>query len=268
MFRDEYPCLFLSHSWFLCVHVLLPMKPLPSVSQTRDAPDACLPSGNWLQQVGPRLRSLGVAPVTGTILSMPVFFVAYFWLLNHPLFPITTIPLTAVDRMIGFWPEALPLYVSLWLYVVLPACVFEKPSRARILRSGGSRAQRDRLWIFLFWPTALPKFEIDWSLHPTFAFLKGVDATGNAFPSMHVAFAVFTAVWCRRLLREMGARCLVRALNWLWCLGILYSTIALRQHVALDVLAGAALGVIVAALHLRILYGKKVDEHSTLNAER
>jgi membrane-associated phospholipid phosphatase len=38
----------------------------------------------------------------------------------------------------------------------------------------------------------------------------------------------------------------VRALNWIWCLGILYSTVATRQHVFLDVLAGAALGAVIA----------------------
>jgi membrane-associated phospholipid phosphatase len=233
---------------------LLPMKPLQPVSQTRDAPAARLPSGNWLQQVGPRLCTLWVAKVTGTILSMPMFFIVYFWLLNHPLFPITTIPLTAVDRMIGFWPEALPFYVSLWLYVVLPPAFLKN---RRELGSYGLAViglSVIGFGIFLFWPTASPKFEMNWSQHPTFAFLKTVDASGNACPSLHVAFAVFTAIWCRHLLREMGAGCLVRALNWLWCLGILYSTIALRQHVALDVLAGAALGAAVAALHLCILY--------------
>jgi membrane-associated phospholipid phosphatase len=68
-----------------------------------------------------------------------------------------------------------------------------------------------------------------------------------------VAFAVFSAVWLERLGRQMSAGRVVRALNWLWCLGILYSTVAIRQHVALDVLAGAALGTTVAVVHLRLL---------------
>jgi membrane-associated phospholipid phosphatase len=86
-----------------------------------------------------------------------------------------------------------------------------------------------------------------------FAFFKTADAPGNACPSLHAAFAVFTAVWIEHLLREMRAGRLVRALNWLWCLGILYSTLAVRQHVALDALSGAVLGATVAALHLRAL---------------
>ena len=51
----------------------------------------------------------------------------------------------------------------------------------------------------------------------------------------------------------MGAGRTVGALNGLLCLGILYSTVAIRQHVVLDVLAGAGLGAIAAGLHLRWL---------------
>jgi membrane-associated phospholipid phosphatase len=94
---------------------------------------------------------------------------------------------------------------------------------------------------------------VDWSRHAAFDFLQAVDASGNACPSLHVAFAVFTAIWFGRLGRQMGVGRSVRALNWLWCAGILYSTVAVRQHVALDVLAGAGLGAIVAAAHLRWL---------------
>ena len=39
--------------------------------------------------------------------------------------------------------------------------------------------------------------------------------------------------------------------NWAWCIGIVYSTLATLQHVAVDVLAGLALGVVAAYLSLR-----------------
>ena len=99
----------------------------------------------------------------------------------------------------------------------------------------------------------MPPPDVDWSQHPAFAVLQSIDASGNACPSLHVAFAVFTAVWFERLWRQMGAGRLVRVFNWLWCLGILYSTVAIRQHVSLDVLTGAVLGATVAVVHLRML---------------
>jgi membrane-associated phospholipid phosphatase len=86
------------------------------------------------------------------------------------------------------------------------------------------------------------------------SFLKTMDVAANACPSLHAAFAVFTAIWLERQLRELHVGRLVRALNWLWCLGILYSTLATRQHVALDTLAGAALGAVIALLHIGALH--------------
>lgn len=216
-------------------------------------PSSVPPDVGWLHQIGARVLTWWPAKMIGTTLGMIAFFIVYFWLLRHPLYPPTIMPLTAVDRLISFWPGALPLYLSLWFYVSLaPALLIDR----RELVSYGLAAvglSVIGLGIFLFWPTAVPRPEVDWSQHPAVAFLKSADASGNACPSLHVAFAVFTAVWFERLLRQMGAGRLVRALNWLWCLGILYSTVAIRQHVSLDVFAGTGLGLGVAAVHLRWL---------------
>ena len=83
------------------------------------------------------------------------------------------------------------------------------------------------------------------------AFLKSRDLALNACPSMHVAFAVFSAPWLARALREMHAARWLHVLNVAWCLAIVWSTIATRQHVFIDVVCGALLGGAIAALHLR-----------------
>src|SRR6185295_988673 len=112
-----------------------------------------------------------------------------------------------------------PLYLSLWLYVSLaPALLTDR----RELASYGIATvvlSTIGLTIFLLWPTAVPTSDIIWSQHPSFAFLQSVDASGNACPSLHVAFAVFTAAWFERLLRAMGAGRSARVVNWLWCVG-------------------------------------------------
>jgi membrane-associated phospholipid phosphatase len=191
-----------------------------------------------------------LAKALGTILSMIVFFTAYFWVLRHPLRPFAIMPLTWADRWIVFRPETLPLYFSLWVYLSLaPALLTD----GRELISYGVAAvimSVIGLGIFLILPTAVPPTIVDWSLHPGFGFLKSADAAGNACPSLHVAFAVFSAAWMGRLLRLMGAGWVIRTLNVIWCLGIVYSTMATRQHVFLDVLAGAALGAAVAWVHI------------------
>lgn len=212
-----------------------------------------LPEGQrdvgWVQRVLTRWP----AKMLGTTLGMTAFFVAYFWLLKHPLDPVAIMPLTAVDHLIGFQPWALPLYLSLWFYVSLaPALLIDD---RELVSYGVATAILSVIGLgtFFFWPTAIPRPDVDWSQHSAFAFLQAADAAGNACPSLHVAFAVFTAIWFGRILPRMNAGRTIRALNWLWCAGILYSTIAIRQHVALDVLAGAFLGAAVAVAHLRLL---------------
>jgi membrane-associated phospholipid phosphatase len=209
--------------------------------------------GDFVSPAGARLLAFWPAKMIGTTLGTAAFFAAYFWLLRNPIHPPAIVPLTFVDRLVGFWPGALPVYFSLWFYVPLaPALIVDRRELiAYGLAAAGLAAIG--LGIFLFWPTAVPRGDIAWSQHPCFLFLKSVDASGNACPSLHVAFAVFTAAWFERLLRQMGARRLVHALNWLWSAGILYSTVGTRQHVSLDVLAGAALGAVVAIVNLRLL---------------
>ena len=211
------------------------------------------PDVGWLEDVGARMRTFWPAKLFGTLLGMVAFFGVYFWLLRHPRYPLTTVALTAVDRSIGFQPGAVFVYLSLWFYVSLaPALLVD---RLELVSYGLAAAALSGFGfvVFFLWPTAVPRPDVDWPQSSAFAFLKSVDASGNACPSMHAAFSVFTAVWFARLLRQMGAGRLLRVCNWLWCLGILYSTVAIRQHVVLDLLAGAVLGAAVAAVPMRLL---------------
>jgi hypothetical protein len=185
-----------------------------------------------------------------TTAAMTLFFVAYFTVMRHPLFPAVTMPLTALDRAIPFAPASLVLYASLWFYVSLAPALIVDASRLWHYLAAAAVLAGLGLAIFLFFPTLIPSPDIDWTAHPAFGFLKGIDATGNACPSLHVAFAIFTGAWFQRLLGEMDAGPVARTFNWLWCAGIVYSTVAVRQHVVWDVVAGALLGAAVAALHL------------------
>lgn len=201
-------------------------------------------------QLRERVAYCWVSKMCGTTVGMTLFFIAYFWVLSHPVYPVTVMPLTIVDDWIDFQPAALPLYLSLWIYVSLaPALLLDR----RELISYGIAAgvlSLIGLGIFYRWPTMVPIPDINWLDHPSVSFLKNVDASGNACPSLHVAFAVFTALWFQRILRGMRAIPALHWLNWTWCLGIIYSTVAIRQHVAWDVVGGIALGLLVVIAHI------------------
>ena len=182
-----------------------------------------------------------------------VFFLGYFHLLQHPVGPVTQMPLTALDHWIPFTPAALGVYVSLWIYTGIPAGLM--PSLRHLIIYGlwiGSMCAAG-LAVFYAFPTAVPApaLPVDVALHPGFALLQGVDSAGNAFPSLHVASALFSAFWIERILHQVAAPAWLRALNWLWLGLIVYSTLAIKQHVVLDVAAGMALAALFAWPSLR-----------------
>jgi len=205
----------------------------------------------WYRQAAAVIFRHMVIKGIGTPIFIGVFFGAYFYLLKHPAYPITVMPITWPDRLIGFQPQALPLYLSLWVYVSLPPALLA--TRRELYGYGLAIAATclAGLIVFYFWPTVIPAVDIDWSRYHDVEFLKNLDAAGNACPSLHVATAVFSGVWLHHLLRRNGAPQWVLICNGLWCIGILYSTLATRQHVAVDVLAGLVLGVLAAGLSLR-----------------
>jgi membrane-associated phospholipid phosphatase len=187
----------------------------------------------------------------GTALFIGLFFGAYFYLLKHPAHPTTVMPITLLDRLIGFQPLALPIYISLWVYVSLPPALLATRRGLygyAIAMAGTCLAG---LIVFYFWPTAVPTADIDWARYPGVEFLKSMDASGNACPSLHAATAVFSGIWLHHLLRRFGAPRWILGFNWVWCIGIVYSAVATRQHVAVDVLSGLVLGVPAACLSLR-----------------
>jgi membrane-associated phospholipid phosphatase len=208
------------------------------------------PARPWTTELGSRMRENFFLKAVGTTVWVWVFFIGYFHMLRHPVHPVVVMPLTWLDHVVPFQPEALVPYLSLWLYVgiapglqrgFLPLVVYGLWAGALCVAG---------LSIFYFWPTQIPPMAID-PTAPGFALLQGIDAAGNACPSMHVAISMFTVVWVEHVLRGARAPALLRLLNLAWFLAIAWSTLAVKQHVALDVLAGAALGAVFAAASLR-----------------
>ena len=209
------------------------------------------PDSPWHRQVAATIPMHPYLKGIGTTVFISLFFVAYFYVLKHPAYPPTVMPAIWLDRVIGFQPLALPVYLSLWLYVSLLPAFFS--ARAELYRYGLSMMLMcvTGLCIFYFWPTAAPAPDIDWSRYPDMDFLKNIDAAGNACPSLHVATAFFSGIWFHHLMRRFGGPAWILMINWIWCMAIVYSTVAVRQHVAVDAIAGLLLGGVAAWLSLR-----------------
>lgn len=206
----------------------------------------------WQHQVAAVIFKHVYLKAIGTTVFITLFFNVYFYLLKNPAYPITEMPLTWLDSQIGIQPLALPIYLSMWFYVSLPPALLA--TRRELLFYGMAIAATclAGLLAFYFWPTVVPAANVDWHQFPEMNFLKSIDAAGNACPSLHVATATFSGVWLHHLLRRFGGPPWIILLNWAWCVGIAYSTLATRQHVVLDVFGGLLLGLLTAWVSLRI----------------
>jgi len=206
----------------------------------------------WTHELGRRVRTLFVLKMLANLSGIAAFFYAYFWIMRHPLSAATVIPVTWIDDLVPFSPQSFFLYASLWVYVALGS-LFTKDGRELAAWAAACFSMIIvGLGIFMALPTKVPDFAVDWSQYPSLAFLKGVDASGNALPSLHAAFAVFTAVVLHGQLTAVRAPRAVLACSVLWCLGIVYSAMATRQHLALDIIAGAVLAGAVSIAYLAV----------------
>lgn len=176
------------------------------------------------------------------------FFQGYFLLLRYPHAEVAVMPLTWLDHVTPMqWWAWIP-YLSLWFYTCLPPAFMPALRPLAYYGLAVGLTCLAGLLCFYLWPTVIPPFE-----RPPgtgLALLEGVDTAGNACPSLHVAIAFYSAFWLQAQLRAVGFGRGWQAMNWFWCALIVYSTMATKQHVFIDVLGGLLLGGAGALLAL------------------
>lgn len=210
-----------------------------------------LPPASWPRAALRRLLALWPLKLVGISAGISLFFVLYFWAARSPQAAVTVMPVIALDRWFTLREELLPVYASLWVYVSLAPAFCARGGELARYTLRAALMSAIGFAFYLFYPSAVPDFGVDWSQYASLQFLRAGDASRNAFPSLHVSFAVLTCHVLARQLRELEVPAVWRWVNLAWCIGIAYSTIAIRQHVVVDVVGGLVLGIVVAALPLR-----------------
>ena len=228
----------------------------PSAAAMNRLPDPLLAAAApppWTAEIWQRMRRHFLLKLVGTTVFTWLFFIGYLHLLRQPVYAVVVMPLTALDRLIPFQPVTLFAYLSLWFYVGIAPGLQLSFRELLVYGLWIAALCLTGLGIFYAWPTAVPPLALDVSGFAGFGVLKGVDAAGNACPSLHVAVAIFTAIWIEHVLRQARAPLALRAVNIAWFALIAWSTLAIKQHVVLDVVAGALLGIAFAlpSLHWR-----------------
>jgi membrane-associated phospholipid phosphatase len=202
-----------------------------------------------------RFKHLWWLKAIGTSLFMVVFFRFYFSIMHAPASVVSLQTLTTLDLLIPFQAQWFYLYASLWVYTsIAPALM---PSFLKLLEFGIfiSLLCAIGLMIFNYFPTAVPYDTSQLANADLLKLLHDIDQTGNAFPSLHVACAIFCGLSLNKTLKDIQTPNFMRYINLLWCLGIVFSTLAIKQHSLLDVGGGIFLALTIFGFykHWRLL---------------
>jgi membrane-associated phospholipid phosphatase len=175
---------------------------------------------------------------------VPVYFIINAITSGRTVF----VPELALDRAVPLEPVWILVYSSMWVFAFLPAFVIrEVELRRRAVLAYITVALVSYVG-FLLYPTMGPRPArvIDegffaWSLR----FIYDSDRPYNCFPSLHVAYAFVAALTCYRIHRGLG----IAALAYASLIGI--STLYIKQHYVIDVVAGALSAYLAYLVFLR-----------------
>lgn len=186
--------------------------------------------------LGDRLRSHLDAKIAMFLLLAVGIVVPYFSLQRWRPFPPRAPIETTLDAWIPFQPAWAPAYLSVCLLVPLfPLLALRREDVWRYLR-GIAALCLPCFAFFLFAPMPGPRPELA-AVDGAYGWLVGVDATWNAFPSLHAGLVLYSFLYGRRAIGVDLAprrRHLVGALSALWGALILYGTLATKQHWVAD----------------------------------
>ena len=173
----------------------------------------------------------------------------YFGLQHFVLRPVTWIPPSALDRAIPFSEASVWLYQSLYLLMPVAPMLMVHAEQLRRYALGMLAMSLAANVVFLAFPTAVVRPDPA-GAGVGYRTLVQYDAPLHACPSLHAAFAIFSALCCTAVFREMRLARGWLAAAWLWTLAILCATLATKQHVALDLAGGALLAGLASRLAL------------------
>jgi membrane-associated phospholipid phosphatase len=178
----------------------------------------------------------------GLTALLTLVFVPLYLLLSHRLWrPLWTPPVIWLDRTIPFQPGWVWAYQSLYLIIGTIPWLATTTSQLRRYVVSFALIATVGLVTFVLCPVAAPRPEIV-AQSAGMSLLLMYDGAYGAFPSLHAGFLVMTLAFGFRVM-DGRVPILVTTLLLAWALVILYATLALKEHYAIDLLAGIALAL-------------------------
>ncbi|PLW74923.1 phosphatase PAP2 family protein [Cohaesibacter celericrescens] len=198
----------------------------------------------------------GLYIVIELLVSILLIVVGYKFYFLPQRFPIrgTRTPMTRLDHKIPFRPDWVWLYSGLYYPFMLSPVLFISDLNEYIsLCVSFFLLLFTQIVVAFAFPVKAPTEWRNYAKHASWstrflAYVQRVDKGGNCFPSMHVAVAVLVALH----LTQLNTIDQVTHMALLWSIPVLVaiSTLYTKQHLLIDLPAGAALAAMVYWVHV------------------
>lgn len=189
----------------------------------------------------------------GIFISVPYYLIQQINFTN-----ITKMPTWKIDELIGFNSEYIWIYNSLHLFIIMVTFRYSDKKKLLQYTKGVVLIATISFAIFLIFPTEAVRpssQNTSWF----YQFLIRIDGTTNAFPSLHVSLALFALY---SLIKDQKNGIIGIIIYCVWCSAIIFSTLATKQHVFIDIIGGILLAFsIVKILELKNKKHAKKKRH-------
>jgi membrane-associated phospholipid phosphatase len=189
------------------------------------------------------------------LLAQGIVTILYYAAFYFTPFKPIELPITFIDRNIGFHKVFAYIYISFFIMLLISIISVEKSNSYRCAISIVINALIAS-FIFFFFPTSMPHIYYSDEEHTSYflsKFILAVDINYNCFPSIHISNAL-TASYFLALNRRLFLKCII----WFWFLLITWSVISTKQHYFYDILGGIILSMIsLYVVNKFIHYNKK-----------
>jgi len=199
-----------------------------------------MPGGSFSDRLLGRVRSCWRLKIQLTIALLILFDVPYFLIGHYPVFPVHTLPLSAIDRAIGFHPAGwVWVYQSFYLLLNLVPWLAREPFELKRYLRGFVIVSIVSFACFVTYPIRGPQPDPH-DAGGMYWVLRQYDVTLNSLPSLHAGLLVYTVCFARRI----GV---LRISFIVWTMLILYATLATKEHYLIDIVAGSVLAFLADA---------------------
>ncbi len=182
------------------------------------------------------------------LLMFGIWAAGYFFIASITVAQAThELPTFAWEREIPLTPEYVFIYLTIYPTFLLPFLFIHQKDFFRLFSFAYITVMCVCYLVYLFYPVSInrPELTVDSFSTWVLGIVYGADRPWNCFPSLHVAMSLLAALTILEVHRIRGM--LILLLTF-W---IAFSTILIKQHYVLDVMAAMLLTFVIYFVYIR-----------------